>query len=99
MTIEIKRHAGQTAIKIVGKLDSITALVLEKNIRENVSDSQDLVLDLTGLEAISDAGVCMLLEVQRKMQRLGSLRLTSVGDAVMDVLERTGAVHVLVIER
>lgn len=98
MTIEIKRKENQTTIKIVGSLDAITSPVFEKTIRDSVDDTQDLVLDLEGLEDVSDAGVSAILEAQRKMQRFGSLRAIGVRESVMDVFERTGVVHVLAME-
>ena len=98
MTIEIKRKENRTTIKIVGSLDAITAPVFEKTIRDSIGDTQDLVLDLEGLEDVSDAGVSAILEAQRKMQRFGSLRAVGVRESVMDIFERTGVVHVLTME-
>ena len=98
MTIEIKRKENQTTIKIVGSLDAITSPVFEKTIRDSVGDTQDLILDLEGLEDVSDAGVSAILEAQRKMQRFGSMRAIGVRGSVMDIFERTGVVHVLAME-
>ena len=98
MTIEIKRKENRTTLKIVGSLDAITAPAFEKTVRDSIGDTQDLVLDLTGLEDVSDAGVSAILEAQRKMQRFGSLRAIGVRESVMDVFERTGVVHVLAME-
>ena len=98
MTIEISRKGKQTTVKIVGSLDAITAPAFEKTIHESIGDTQDLVLDLTGLEDVSDAGISALLEAQRKMLRLGSLRATGVRESVRAVFERTGIVHILAIE-
>ena len=98
MTIEIKRKENRTTIKIVGSLDAITSPTFEKKIRDSISDTQDLVLDLEGLEDVSDAGVSAILEAQRKMQKLGSLKAIGVRESVMDVFERTGVVHVLAME-
>ena len=98
MTIEINRKENQTTVKLVGSLDAITAPVFEKTIRDSIGDTLDLILDLAGLEEVSDAGVSAILEAQRKMQRLGSLKATGIRESVMDVFERTGVVHVLSIE-
>ena len=98
MTIEICRKEEQTTVKIVGALDATTAIAFEKTIRESIGDTENLVLDLAGLEAVSDAGVSAMLEAQRKMQKLGSLKAIGVSESVKEVLERTGVVHVLAIE-
>ena len=98
VTIDIKRKEDRTTVKIVGSLDAITAPVFEKTIRDSIGDTQNLVLDLEGLEDVSDAGVSAILEVQRKMQRFGSLKAIGVRESIRTVFERTGVVHVLAIE-
>lgn len=98
MTLEINRKDKQTMLKVVGSLDAITAPVFEKTIRDSIADTQNLVLDLTGLEDVSDAGVSAILEAQRRMQRFGSLKAVGVRESVRLVFERTGVVLVLAIE-
>ena len=98
LTIEIKRKEDCTTLKIVGSLDTITAPVFKKTMRDSIGDTQNLILDLSGLEEVSDAGVSAILEAQSKMQRQGSLRAIGVRKSVRDVFERTGVVHILTIE-
>ena len=98
MTIEIKKNAKETTIEIVGRLDTITAPVLENTINENMEDMDSLVLDLKGLEYISSAGLRVLLGAQKKMQKIGSMKLTGVCEAVMEVFEMTGFADILDIE-
>ena len=98
MTLEIKKHAKETTIEIVGRLDTITAPVLEETIGENVANSQSLILDLKGLEYISSAGLRVLLGAQKKMQKVGSMKLVHVCEDVMEILEMTGFADILTIE-
>ena len=98
MTIEIKRNAEETAIELVGRLDTTTAPALDKTINEDVADSKNLVLDLKGLEYISSAGLRVLLSAQKKMQKIGSMKVTNVREEVMEVFEMTGFADILVIE-
>ena len=98
MTIEIKKTAEETILEIVGRLDTITAPALDKAINEDAGDAQHLVLDLKGLEYISSAGLRILLAAQKKMQKIGSMKVTGVCDAVMEVFEMTGFADILVIE-
>ena len=95
MTIEIKKNAKETIIEVVGRLDTITAPVLEKTIGENVNCDQNLVLDLNGLEYISSAGLRVLLSAQKRMQTCGSMKLRNVCEEVMDVFEMTGFADIL----
>ena len=98
MTIEIKKNAEETIIEIVGRLDTITAPVLDKTIKEDIGETKNLVLDVKGMEYISSAGLRILLATQKKMQKIGSMKLTNVCEEVMEVFEMTGFADILVIE-
>ena len=98
MTIEIKKNAAETMIQIVGRLDTITAPALDKTINEELGDTKNLILDLKSLEYISSAGLRVLLGAQKKMQKIGSMKVVNVCEAVMEVFEMTGFADILVIE-
>ena len=98
MTIEIKRNAEETTIELVGRLDTTTAPTLDKTINVDVADTKDLILNLKGLEYISSAGLRVLLSAQKKMQKIGSMKVTNVREEVMEVFEMTGFADILVIE-
>ena len=98
MTIEIKRNADETTIEIVGRLDTTTAPVLDKTINEDLGETKSLILDLKGLEYISSAGLRVLLSAQKNMQKIGSMKLINVCEAVMEVFEMTGFADILTIE-
>lgn len=99
MTIEIKKNANDTVIEVVGRLDTITAPVLEKTISDNFDSIKNLILDFKGLEYISSAGLRVLLGTQKKMQKIGSMKLIGVCEDVMEILEMTGFADILVIEK
>ena len=98
MTIEIKRNAEETTIKLVGRLDTTTAPALDKTINEDIADTKNLVLDVKELEYISSAGLRVLLGAQKKMQKVGSMKVINVCELVMEVFEMTGFADILVIE-
>ena len=98
MTIEIKKNNQETIIEIVGRIDTITAPALDKTINEDIGDTKNLVLDVKGMEYISSAGLRVLLAAQKKMQKIGSMKVTGVCDEVMEVFEMTGFADILVIE-
>lgn len=98
MTIDIKRNQEETIIEIVGRLDTTTASALDKTINEDIGETKNLVLDVKGMEYISSAGLRVLLATQKKMQKIGSMKLINVCEAVMEVLEMTGFADILVIE-
>ena len=98
MTIEIKKNAAETTIQIIGRLDTITAPKLDKAINEDIGDAKNLILDLKCLEYISSAGLRVLLSAQKKMQKIGSMKVVNVCAEVMEVFEMTGFADILVIE-
>ena len=98
MTIEIKKNAEETIIEINGRLDAITAPELDKTINEDIDDTKNLVLDVKGMEYIASAGLRVLLAAQKKMNKLGSMKVINVCEEVMEVFEITGFTDILVIE-
>ena len=98
MTIEIKSIADGATVLLEGRLDTTTAPALDKTINEDIADAKHLVLDLKGLEYISSAGLRVLLGAQKKLQRVGSMKLLNVREEVMEVFEMTGFADILTIE-
>ena len=98
MTIEIKKSASETIIEITGRLDTITAPALDKTINEDIGDTVNLVLDVKNMEYISSAGLRVLLGAQKKMQKIGSMKVKNVCAEVMDIFQMTGFADILVIE-
>ena len=97
MTMEIKKNAEATVIEVVGRLDTTSAPALEKAINEDIGDAKKLVLDLKGVQYISSAGLRVLLGAQKKMQKIGSMKVINVCQEVMDIFEMTGFADILVI--
>ena len=98
MTIDIKKNQNETVIEVAGRLDTISAPMLEKSINEDIGVTKNLVLDLKGVEYISSAGLRVLLSSQKKMQKIGSMKVINVCNEVMEVFEMTGFADILVIE-
>ena len=97
MTIEIKR-TEETVIMLTGRLDTATAPALEKTIQEDIAETSNLVLDMRNLEYISSAGLRVILGAQKKMQKMGKMKLTNVCEDVMELLAMTGFAEILTIE-
>ena len=98
MVIEIKRNAEDTVIELVGRLDTTTAPALDKTINEDLRDTKHLTLDLKHLEYVSSAGLRVILGAQKKLQKVGSMKLIHVCEDVMEVFEMTGFADILTIE-
>ena len=98
MTIEIKTNAEATTIEVAGRLDTTTAPALDKTINEDIKDVKNLILDIKGVTYISSAGLRVLLSAQKKMLKIGSMKVMNVCQEVMEVFEMTGFADILMIE-
>ena len=97
MTIETKKNNKELIVALSGRLDTTTAPTLEQTISENIYDIEKLILDFKGLEYITSAGLRVVLNAQKKMQQIGTMKVINVGQEVMDIFEMTGFVDILTI--
>lgn len=100
MSLSIQKtvDGGNVQLALVGRLDTTTSSELETVLDEVLPQATDLVFDLEGLEFISSAGLRLILRAQKTMNSQGSMRLTHVADAVMEIFDITGFMDFLVIE-
>ena len=83
MTIEKKISDIMTVLKINGRLDTTTAPELEAVIDGCVEGIKELVLDFSGLEYVSSAGLRVILKAQKLMNARGSMKLINVNETIM----------------
>ena len=98
MNTEMNRNGNQLEMRVCGRLDTTTAPQLEKIVDAELEGVTDLVVDCEKLDYISSAGLRLLLKLQKKMSALGSMKLTHVNDANMEVFNITGFDQILTIE-
>ena len=98
MTIVEERNNNVLTLKIEGRLDTTTAPTLEKTINDILDGVTELILDMNQLTYVSSAGLRVLLSSQKKMNKIGTMKLIGVCEEVMEVFEMTGFVDVLNIE-
>ena len=98
MVINVENFNEKVIMKIEGRLDTITAPQLQNQINLLSSDVKELVLDMEKLEYVSSAGLRVILLAQKKMTKLGVLKLVSVCETIMEVFEITGFADILNIE-
>ena len=95
MTITEARNNEMLTLTVEGRLDTTTAPILEKTINELSDGVTELILDMNQLAYVSSAGLRVLLSTQKKMSKIGSMKLTGICDEVMDVFEMTGFADIL----
>ena len=80
-----------------GRLDTITAPQLERELRSSLEGMTELVFDLEKLVYISSAGLRVLLSAQKTMNKQGTMVLKNVRPEIMEILEITGFADILTI--
>ena len=98
MTIKEERNNNSATLIIEGRLDTTTAPTLEKTIDEILEDVTELILDMNQLTYVSSAGLRVLLSTQKRMNKIGMMKLIGVCEEVMEVFEMTGFSDILNIE-
>ena len=98
LKIDKTENGTKTIFKLEGKLDTITAPELEKELEDSLDGVEELIFDFTGIEYISSAGLRVILNTQQQMLEQGEMKLVGVNEIIMDIFEVTGFVDILTIE-
>ena len=99
MTIEKKMNGTALEIALEGRLDTMTAPELEKELNQSLGSADSLTLDFSKLDYISSAGLRVLLSAHKTMSGKGGMKITNVNEIVQEVFEVTGFADILNIER
>ena len=98
LKIEKKQDDKKLEAALEGRLDTTSAPQLEAALKDNFDAIDELILDFTGLEYISSAGLRVLLSSQKIMSKKGGMKVTHVSDVIMEIFEVTGFSDILTIE-
>ena len=99
--MEIKKTVDGTKLNFAlsGRLDTTTAPVFEKELKEALNGIDDLALDFSELDYISSAGLRVLLSAQKIMNATkGTMKVVGANDIVKEIFEVTGFSDILTIE-
>lgn len=94
MTISKINDGSKLTLALEGRIDTTTSPDFEAEIRK-LDGVTELVLDFAGVEYISSAGLRVVLEAQKIMNKQGKMSLVKVNDDVMDVFDITGFIDIL----
>lgn len=98
MDIKTEKKDGTLTVSLVGRLDTTTAPEFETKLSEEIADVSELVLEFSGLQYISSAGLRVILNAQKTMNKQGKMKLIGVNEDIMDVFDITGFSDILTIE-
>ena len=98
MTIEKNLNGSELNITITGRLDTTTAPQLEAELKQCYAGVDKLVLDFAALEYLSSAGLRVLLQAQKTMNKQGEMIIKNVNETIHEIFEVTGFIDILTIE-
>ena len=100
MSLQIQTQKANTDVTLAlsGRIDTTTAPQLEEALDAALTDARALIFDFSQVEYISSAGLRVILKAQKAMKTRGTMKLTHVNDAVMEVFDITGFLDFLTVE-
>lgn len=98
MQIQKQVEEKKLVLFLEGQLDTKAAPDLEKELKSSLDGITELVFDMEKLDYISSAGLRVLLQAQKTMNKQGSMVLCHVCDTVKDVFALTGFDQILTIQ-
>ncbi|MCR5292649.1 MAG: STAS domain-containing protein [Eubacterium sp.] len=98
--LEVKKEINDKVMDlyIVGSVETTTAPILEKEVKESINDVDEVVLHLDELEYISSAGLRVLLMAKKGLGSRGEVVVKNANDSIMEIFEVTGFISVFRIE-
>ena len=93
-----KKNADVTTLSLEGRLDTVTAPELEREISALLGSIDELILDMEKLEYVSSAGLRVILKTQKALEGKKGLYLCNVCEQAREVFDMTGFSDFLRIE-
>ncbi len=94
-----KKCSGKTLeIALEGRLDPISAPDLEQQLNESLNGIDDLILDFSGLDYISSAGLRVMLYARQVLLGRGSVKIVHANELVREVFTVTGMDGIIKLE-
>lgn len=99
MEIIEKKEENTLILQIKGNITTLTAPSFEGKLTECLTeDVRQLILDFDKVEYMSSAGIRVIMNADRVMNRQGSMKLVHVNEEIQELFEVTGLCDFLTIE-
>ena len=98
---QIIKEGGKTVIKTGARIDALNAAQFETDIKPALEQGVDLEIDCTELSYMASSGLRIFQSTMRTVVRSlnGKMKLTHVNDDIYDILEMTGFIRHITVER
>ena len=96
MNLELKEKDGILNVKVIGRLDTMTAPKLEEELSQKTDNIDGIVFDLEKLDYISSTGIRILMATRKKFD---NMKVINPKDEILEIFEMTGLTEVFNIEK
>ena len=98
LTINKNVSGDKMTVLLEGRLDTVTAPDLQKELDASLDGINELVLDFEKLEYISSAGLRVVLGARKAMGESGSFAVKNLCSDVREIFDITGFSDIITIE-
>ena len=97
MTISEAHEAGVVLVSPHGRIDNTTSAALERHLQGIAAAGDSVVVDFSGVDYISSAGLRVMLALAKRARPEGRVALFGMNDSVRQVFELAGFVALFTI--
>ncbi len=98
LDIKTERDGDKLTVTLVGRLDAVTAIELDKVMSKSLDGVKHLTIDLKNLNYMASAGLRILLKTQKRMNNQGYMLVKNIQRDVRTVMDMTGFSTLLTLE-
>ena len=101
MTVKKIMNGSELTAGIEGRIDTLTAPELEKQLLDGIDSVESLLIDFSDVAYISSAGFRALLAIKKAMLRNNNdkMKIVNVSTLIHEIFEETGFIDIFDIER
>lgn len=99
MEVDIRKEQGMLVLTVTGRMDAVSAPELDTHVDKQIADGEiSFVVDLSGLDYISSAGLRSMLVMAKKLkEKAGTLKLCGLKGVVREVFDVSGFSAIFII--
>jgi anti-sigma B factor antagonist len=98
MRVTIKSINDVALIELEGSLDGKTAPEVQRQVLPSAEGQNKVILDMTGVDYVSSAGVRILLLLYRQLKaKGGKIAVVGMSEEIKDVMSNTGLINFFLI--
>ena len=95
MVLHKQQNGTSLTLKPEGRLDTLTAPLLEEELNTSLAGVTDLTFDFADLEYVSSAGIRVLVIAYKLMHGQGSLKVVNANEVVREAFSVTGVDNII----